>query len=216
MKKIGFVGAYDKTDFIIYIARILVALGNKVMVIDSTTNQKAKYIVPVINPTKEYVTDFEGIEVAVGFDNFESIKDYLGMPQSAVFDYDYMLIDIDSVRVLETFGMREAGLEILSGIRETMNLTKIYFSKNNYEEEDDYFNYLALGYKVQWDEERIYFPLELGDQNVIYENQRVAKIKFKKLSNQYKESLMYIAETLVGEKEVNNLRRVFRQLEKGV
>jgi len=232
MKKIGFVGAYDKTDFIIYIARILVALGNKVMVIDSTTNQKAKYIVPVINPTKEYVTDFEGIEVAVGFDNFESIKDYLGMPQSAVFYYDYMLIDIDSVRVLETFGMREAdhnyfvtsldlysikkGLEILSGIRETMNLTKIYFSKNNYEEEDDYFNYLALGYKVQWDEERIYFPLELGDQNVIYENQRVAKIKFKKLSNQYKESLMYIAETLVGEKEVNNLRRVFRQLEKGV
>lgn len=108
MKKIGFIGAYDKTDFIIYIARILVALGNKVMVIDSTLNQKAKYIVPVINPTKEYVTDFEGIDVAVGFDNFESIKDYLGMPQSAVFDYDYMLIDTDSARVLETFGMREA------------------------------------------------------------------------------------------------------------
>jgi len=232
MKKVGFIGAYDKTDFIIYVARILVAMGNKVMVIDSTINQKAKYIVPVINPTKEYVTDFEGIDIAVGFANFESMKEYLGMPQSAVFDYDYMLIDTDCVEVLETFGMREAeqnyfvtsmdlfsikkGLEILSRIRETMKLTKIYFSKYNYDEEDDYFNYLALGYKIEWDEERIYFPLELGDNNVIYENQRVAKIKFKKLSSQYKESLMYITEMIAGEKESGNIRKAFKQLEKGV
>ena len=40
-------------------------------------NQKAKYIVPVIKPTKAYVTEFEGIDVAVGFNDFNEIKEYL-------------------------------------------------------------------------------------------------------------------------------------------
>ena len=55
MRKIGFIGCYDKTDLIIYIAKILVATGKKVIVIDSTINQKAKYVVPVIKPTTSYV-----------------------------------------------------------------------------------------------------------------------------------------------------------------
>mgnify|MGYP000763637581 CR=1 FL=1 len=56
MIKIGFVGAYDKTDIILYIAKIISLIGKKVLVIDSTINQKAKYVVPVINPTKSYIT----------------------------------------------------------------------------------------------------------------------------------------------------------------
>lgn len=36
MKKIGFIGAYDKADLIIYIAKILTTLGKKVLVIDTT------------------------------------------------------------------------------------------------------------------------------------------------------------------------------------
>ena len=51
--KIGFIGAYDKTDLIIYIAKILTTLKKKVLVIDATTKQKARYVVPVINPTKK-------------------------------------------------------------------------------------------------------------------------------------------------------------------
>ena len=80
MKTIGFIGAYDKTDLIVYIARILVAAGKKVLVIDATTLQKAKYIVPAISPTKSYVTNFEDIDIAVGLYDFTSIKEYLGMP----------------------------------------------------------------------------------------------------------------------------------------
>ena len=77
MRKISFIGSYDKIDLILYIAKILVATDKKVLVIDSTINQKAKYIVPVIKPTKAYVTDFEDIDVAVGFSNFDEIKEYL-------------------------------------------------------------------------------------------------------------------------------------------
>ena len=233
MKTIGFIGAYDKTDLIVYIARILVALEKKVLVIDATTLQKAKYMVPAISPTKSYITDFEDIDIAVGLYDYNSIKEYLGMPLHAAFDYDYIFVDADSPEAIANFNLQTAnqnyfvtafdayslkrGLEILSGISEPMRLKKILFSKNCTTEEDDYLNYLSLGYKIIWDEEKIYFPLELGDQTVIMENQRVAKIKFKKLSELYKESLMYIAEELLdNEKESGNLRKVFKQIEKGV
>ena len=43
MKKIGFIGAYDKIDLIIYIAKILTVLEKKVLVVDDTTNQNICY-----------------------------------------------------------------------------------------------------------------------------------------------------------------------------
>ena len=56
MKKIGFIGSYDKIDMIINVAKILTTLDKKILVIDATVNQKAKYVVPTINPTTTYVT----------------------------------------------------------------------------------------------------------------------------------------------------------------
>lgn len=232
MKKIGFIGAYDKIDLIMYISKILVATGKKVIVIDSTINQKAKYIVPVIKPTMSYVTEFEGIDVAVGFNNLNEIKEYLGMPLHAELDYDLALIDIDNYDGIEEYDMINAeknyfvtsfdafslkrGLEILSGLKQIMKLTKVLYAKGATKEEDDYLNYLSLGYKVEWEEERVYFPFEVGDQSVIVENQRVEKIKFRKLSNQYKESLIYIVQQILGQDDYFEIKRIFKQLEKGV
>lgn len=232
MRKIGFIGAYDKIDLMMYVAKILVATGQKVIVIDSTINQKAKYIVPVIKPTMSYVTEFEGIDVAVGFNNANAIKEYLGMPLHAELDYDMALIDIDNYKAIEEYDIANAeknyfvtsfdafslkkGLEILSGIKQIMKLTKVLYAKEATKEEDDYLNYLSLGYRIEWEEERVYFPFEVGDQSVIFENQRVAKIKFKKLSNQYKESLIYIVQQLMGEDNYFEIKRIFKQLEKGV
>lgn len=230
MKKIGFIGAYDKTDLIIYIAKILTTLGKKVIVVDSTINQKAKYTVPVINPTKTYVTEYEDMDVAVGFQNFTEIKEYLGLSQSAPLEYDIALLDIDNVEVLDNFEMKTAdknyfvtsfdvfslrrGLEILSGLKEPLHLTKILFSKYILQEEDDYLNFLSLGYKIIWSEDKIYFPFELGDQSAIIENQRVAKIKFSNLSMQYKESMLYIVEEILGDIKIGELRKIMKKIEK--
>ena len=65
MKRIGFIGSFDKTDVLIQVAKLLTIMGVKTIVIDSTINQKAKYVVPVINPTKTYITEFENFDVAV-------------------------------------------------------------------------------------------------------------------------------------------------------
>jgi hypothetical protein len=233
MKTIGFIGAYDKTDLIIYIARILTAMNKRVLVIDTTFLQKAKYIVPAISPAKTYITTYEDIDIAVGFYDYYSIKSYLGISEQANLDYDYIFIDIDSHECLESFNIQMAdknyfvtgldvytlrrGLEILSGLQERLDLTKILFAKNLSYDEEEYFNFLSLGAKVNWSEETIYFPFEQGDAGVIIQNQMVQKIKFKKLTELYKGSLMYIAsELLESQQEQNELRKVFKQLEKGV
>lgn len=232
MRKISFIGCYDKIDLILYVAKILVAMDKKVLVVDSTINQKAKYIVPVIKPTKAYVTEFEQIDVAVGFDDFNEIKEFMGIPELQELPYDIVLLDIDSYKGIVNFGVNnddrnyfvtgfdlytlKRGLEILSGLTEILNLTKIIFSKTASREDNDYLNYLSLGYKIVWSDELIYFPFEVGDASVIAENQRVAKIKFKRLSAQYKEALIYIVEQILNQDEYAKMKRIFKQLEKGV
>ena len=232
MKKIGFIGAYDKTDLILYVAKILTVLGKKVLVIDSTINQKARYIVPVINPALKYVTEFEEIDIAVGFENIQDIKNYLGLSDNQDMEYDIILVDTDDIEGFNSYGLEEAsknyfvtsfdnyslkkGLEVLGGLKNPISLTKVIFSKEILKEEDDYLNFLSLGYKVIWNEYRLYFPIENGDLSVIYENQRVAKIKFKKLSVQYKDGLAYLAEEILGDISESNIRRTIKNIEKGV
>ena len=232
MKKIGFIGAYDKTDMLLYIAKILTALGIKTVVIDSTINQKAKYVVPVINPTTSYITEFEEFDVAVGFKNFDAMEQYLGLGETEELEYDIALIDTDSSNVFSAFRMEDAyinyfvtsfdlfslkkGLEILSGLREEIKMTKVLFSKYMTNEEDDYLNYLSKEYKITWSDIKIYFPFEIGDKSAIIENQRVSKIKFRNLSSQYKESILFMVEQIIGNISTNELRKIMKSIEKGV
>lgn len=232
MKKIGFIGAYDKTDLILYVAKILTTLQKKVLLVDATTNQKARYVIPVINPTTMYVTEYEEIDIAVGFSNFNDIRKYLGIPEEQELEYDIALIDTDNIEGVDNFGLQDAqknyfvtsfdayslkkGLEALIDLKSAMSLTKILYSKDMLKEEDDYLNFLSLGYKIIWNENRIYFPIENGDLSVIYENQRVAKIKFRKLSIQYKDGLAYLAEEILGDTSESAVRRAIKTIEKGV
>ena len=232
MKKVGFIGTYDKTDLILNIAKILTTMKKKVIVVDSTLTQKAKYVVPVINPTVTYITNFEDIDVAIGFKNEIEIKSYLGIEENEELPYDIMLIDVDDSLAIEEFDLVKApknyfvtafdlyslkkGLEVLSNLKEPMSLTKILFTREILKEDDDYLDILSLGYKVMWNEYRIYFPIENGDWSVLAENQRVAKIKLKKLSTQYKDSLIYIVSEILNDTSENQIRRAVKIIERGV
>lgn len=212
MEKVAFIGSFDKTDLIIYVAKMLTLAKKKVLVADTTIVQKARYVVPNINPEMFYVTEFEGIDVAVGFFSLEDIQDYLAKNDEHEMEYDYILIDIDTNRAIENFGINSTtknyfvtsfdayslkrGLEALSNLREPLPLTKVLFSREILKSENDYLDYLALGYKVIWNDYKLYFPFEQGDQSAIITNQRVSKIKFGNLTSHYKESLTFIAEDI--------------------
>lgn len=231
MRKIAFVGAYDKTDMILYIAKICQAMDKKILIIDATTLQKAKYIVPVINPTTTYITEYEFMDVALGFDGFDDIADYLNV-ESLDSAYDIAFIDTDNYEGYEKFEISEAektyfvtsfdiyslkrGLEIFAGIEKKQVLTKVLFSRDMLKEEDEYLEFLSMNYNIEWEKDKVYFPFDRGDQSVIFDNQRAAKIIFRNLTSQYKDALMYLAESILEVEGINTskVKKVIRNIEK--
>lgn len=225
MKKIGFIGAFDKTDLIIYVAKILAELGKKVLVIDTTILQKARYIVPCIAPTKFYVTEYEGMDVAVGFETLEDLDSYLGNIENS---YDILLIDVDSYNKFDDFKLIDAerlyfvtafdsfslkkGIEIIGTMRQRVHMKKILFEREIIEENDEYLNLLSLTYPIDWDIDKIYFPYEQGDLSAMIENQRVTKIKLRNLSEQYREALFILLQEIAPEIKMGDLKKVFKML----
>ena len=230
MEKINFIGAYDKTDSIMYIAKILTEMKKKVIIVDATITQKTKYIIPTIDSRSEYIANYANIDFAIGFTNYNDIKTYLGMPQSAAFTYDYMLIDIDNSDLLNNFDVYSSkknyfvtsfdlyalkkGVEVLKRLSLPVEIMKVYFSNLMSQSEADYFNYIATGCRVKWNQDKIYFPLLNEDLDVIKENQRLSKIRFKGLSNEYKTSLMEWTQDICGDS--NGVKKACRQIERGV
>lgn len=227
MEKVGFIGGYDKTDLIIYIAKILTELGKRVLILDTTQKQKTRYVVPVINPTVSYITDYENIDVAVGFDNFESVQAYLGIGEEPL-NYDYALIDVDNISGITNTGLTitdrtyfvtafdlyslKKGMEILTDLKNPLKLTKVFFSKTFYTEDDEYLEFLALGKKVVWGDHILYFPIENGDETAIAENQRLGKIKFRNISSDYKEGITHLANDIVLNK-AREIKNIIKNLE---
>lgn len=230
MEKINFIGAYDKTDSIMYIAKILTEMGKKVIIVDATITQKCKYVIPTVEGKNEYITNYSNIDFAIGFTNYNDMKAYLGMPQSAVFTYDYMLIDIDNPNLLTSFDVYNAnknyfvtsfdlyalkkGVEVLKRLSLPIETKKVYFSNIMSQAEDDYFNYIATGCRVKWSQDKIYFPLLNDDLDVIKENQRLSRIRFRGLSNAYKDSLVEWTQDICNDSV--GIKKACRQIEKGV
>lgn len=228
MKLVGFIGGYDKLNLIIYVAKMLEITNKKVLVVDSTIEQKSKYIIPAINPTICYITTYENIDIATGFKNFEEITKYLGQKQ---LEYNYILVDCDNTESYENFQLNQAyknyfvtslsmyavrkGLNVIKQIKQPIKLTKVIFSKELSEIDNEYLNYLSLGYKVSWEDYKIYFPFESGDETAIIENEKLNRIKYKNLTEQYQTSLQYIAEEILGEEEIPELIRALKNYDKG-
>ena len=225
MKKIGFIGAFYKTDLMVYVARILVELQKKVLIVDSTILGKARYTVPSISPSKYYVTEFEGIDVAIGFNNLENIADYLGVYE---LQYDLVLIDVDSHENFLKFNLENAdknyfvtgfdnyslkkGLEAIGKMPTKIPMTKVLFSRDMLQEEEDYLNFLSFYYSVQWEEGKICFPFDNGDSTVIIENQRAAKIGFRNLSLEYREGLLELTNEIMPEIKEGEIKRVIKNI----
>ena len=214
MKKVGFIGVYDKTDLILDISKLLTRNGKKVLFIDSTKDQKAKYIVPNILPTVSYVTTFEDIDVAIGFENIEQIAHYLGVDTENEFEYEYIFLDTDNfdgvrdfealsfdklyyVTSFDGYSLRK-GIELLKEINLPLKMTRLFFTKEKLKEE--------------WTDNKLYFLLENGDLAVHMENHRLQCIKLKNLSNEYRENIVYIVKELCSGLDEKMLRKMTKEI----
>lgn len=228
MNKVAFVGSYDKTDMLLYMAKLLTIVNKKVIVIDTTALQKSRYVVPTMQALKKYITTFQGVDVAIGFENFEDIKEYQ-KENGQVEEYDYILIDIDSPRGYKNFAINPAekhyfvtsfdlfclkrGLQVFKMLNAPVKVTKVLFTKDIFASEDEYLNYLSSTLKIKWNKEIVFFPFETDDQNAIFANQRSSRIRIKGLSMQYIDSLVFIIEDFSGIPE-KSIRKAIKILEK--
>ena len=219
MEEIAFIGGYDKTDLVLYIARILTVLKNRVLVIDTTLLQKSRYIVPVMTPSQKYITTYEDIDVAVGFKGFDDIKSYLGVNE---LPYDYVLFDVDSSAYYEFYQLEKVekqffvtsfdlyslrkGLSVFTRLKNKINVTKVLFTKDMLQEEDDYLNFLSQNLKISWNKDIVFFPFETSDLNAIYTNQRYARISFSGVSYSYVDSVMFMTE-IITEKSQSEVKK---------
>lgn len=228
MKKIGFIGAYDKTDLILSISKVLVKAGKKVLLIDSTILQKARYIATSILPTVNYITSYEEIDVAIGFKTIKQIKQYIGLEENEELEYDVVFIDTDNlegaigfeistsdkiyyVTSFDGYSLKK-GIEIIQGLKNPLKMERLFFSKEMLKEEEDYFNYLTLGLKVEWEENKLYFFLENGDQSAQMENHLVQNIKLKNLSNEYRENVIYLANEICSDVGERTIRKIVKEM----
>lgn len=232
MRKIGFVGVYDKIDTLLYTAKILRCLQKKVLLVDSCKMQKARYVVPSIAPTINYVTTFEGFDIAVGFQNMNQIKGYLGKTREEELDYDIILIDVDSIENFEGFEIElsdnlffatgfdlytlKKGLEILYGLNQPVPMTKMLFANKVLKQDNEYLDFLAKDVKIVWNENIINILTSDTDNLVFAENQRVERLKYRNLSANFKESLATIVMTIVPGIKINDVVKVLKTIDKGV
>lgn len=230
MKNICFIGAFDKLDLLLYLSNIIKGLGKKVLIIDSTQLQKARYIVPTINPTKSYITRFEDIDIAIGFESYEEIERYIGFTEDQKMKYDYALVNIDDAENFENFNNQDTlknyfvtsfelysikkGLETIRKIEKPIKITKILFSREMNENDNYYLDYLSLGYKIIWEENKINFPYETQDIEAMIENQKNHRISIKWLTQAYKESLEYLIIDMIPNINITNLRRIMKNIER--
>lgn len=230
MKNICFIGVFDKLDLILYVSKILKSLNKRVLIVDATTLQKSKYIVPTINPTKSYITSFGDIDIAVGFESYEQIERYIGLTEEQKMKYDYILVDIDDGNIFNNFNNENTiksyfvtsfdlysirkGLETIKQIDKPIKITRLLFSKEINEDDDYYLDYLSLGYKIIWEDNKLNFPYDISDIEVMIENQKVSKIRLKGLSQQYRENLEYLIIDIIPDINLTNLRRIMKNIER--
>lgn len=227
MKKVAFIGSYDKADMIIYIAKILTNMGSKVLVIDSTVMQKTRYIVPTMKALKQYITTFEKVDVAIGFENISQIKEYKKQTNEE-FDYDYVLIDIDSYRgyvyyqikpedkkyfitSFDLYSLRR-GLQVFKKLEEQIEVTKVLFTHDMDPKEEKYFEFISKGLKIKWNDIVLYFPFDFSDQNAIFINQRSGRIQLKGVSPEYIDGISFMVEEISGEKNQGKIKKAVKML----
>lgn len=225
MEQIGFIGACDKKDLLLNIAKIISKLNKSVLIVDSTIMQRLRYVVPRISNVPTYVSEYDGVDVAIGFMQLNEIANYLGKPS---LDYDYVLIDTDNPQTFNSFAIQNSNknfyvtsydefelqrsLEILSTIQTDIKLIKIIMSADLENNHDEYLNYLLSNFPIVWDETKILFADTDIDRGVTLANQLIKQIDIKNYSSAYKDGLEYVT-SLILEGVINqsSIRRIIQK-----
>lgn len=241
MKLIGFVGNVDKTELVMYIAKMVSTLGKKTIYIDATSNQKTRYIIPTIGDMGEqnqYVIQHDGVEFAVGFTNMLELKKFFLSKGEDFTEFEYVIVDTDSSEMCEEYDLKSANnlffvssydkFHIVKGIEllkymcamkrkadpdAQLVLTKILYYSDINTADSRFIDGLAENLPLLWAHNTINFPYDQGDLSVNIQNQYGNKIDVKNLSKFYKDSIVETVSLISGD-DKSVLKKVLKNIEK--
>lgn len=234
MKVIGLIGYTNKFDFAINLAKSLNCMDKSVLVVDATQDSKLKYVVPAIeNLGKSYVTQYNNIDFAVGFDSMYDIENYMCEQKINIGLYDYVLVDIDSPKTYEFFRTRgidktfffvETSIlsvaknkDIIKAIKvynpdeENVKLHKVVFRDFISRPAEDYFEKQIEAYNIKWEEPTYEIFMDEKDKMVNIDSQFSGIIELRKHSQMY---LNLISEITANILEDVNYKLVLKQIKR--
>lgn len=241
MKSVGFIGQIDNNGFILCVAKLVSAFGNKVIVIDATATQKSRYNTPNmfnISRLDQSIVLYDNIDVAIGFNNILEIKKYKLTKGEDFNDYDYVFIYTDREEMCEEFDIKNAnqlffmatfdhfdlyrGVELLKFVTATkrrentearLDVNKVisYTQKNT--PATTLINNLTSELEVNWQGSDIIPSYDEGDLSVYIQNQYDNKIDFKQLSEQTKDAVTNATIRIIDEPK-DRVKKAVKNIEK--
>ena len=199
MEQIGFLGAYDKKDLLINVATVLTNAGKSVLIVDATSVQRMRYVVPNIstNQSFSYVSEYSKIDVALGFMTLNDIAQYLKRnlnsdnPQTMNSFGIQGMKKIFFVTSYEQYDMLK-GAELLRFVQMPIEVVKVISTTNMNDAEDKLLNSKVSNSNIKWSNSRIEFSDLDVDRRAILKNQFSKQITFKSFSKDYKQWLEYL------------------------
>lgn len=233
MQIIGLIGYVDKYDFVINLAKSINIMNKSVLVIDATNDQKLKSVIPALdNIGRDYITQYNNIDFAVGFQSLHDIENYTADMGINISLYDFILIDIDSEKTYEFFRTRgfdktyffidtsvlsvQKNKEIIKSMRlynknEPIKLRKVFFKSFASRAAEKYFEEQVNDYNVEWCEPEYELAMDDIDKIVNIDSQFSGLIDLRRHSKIYNNTLADISSEIIDDVTT---REVLRQIKR--
>jgi len=103
MKWVMFAGHPDKSDVILYTARVVRSLKqSRILLVDATKHQIYKNSVSSIDP-ESHIDEHDGMDVVTGVRNMEELNVVLTGSGETLDNYNYVFVDVDDYSVVKDF-----------------------------------------------------------------------------------------------------------------
>lgn len=229
MKHLLFIGAVDKSDFVMYLCKMLAAAGHKVLLNDGTRNHWSQYY---LSSRGSDLMEFEG------FDVYRNNKTYSELVTGLAAGYDLIVTDTDQEchvtfrdfqladkRYLVTTYERsvlDLNKQILQSVYSTAEKTKqveleriILAAVESESIDEQYVNMLFEEYLIIWPDDSIQLPLDEVDHTIKIENQHNNRLLLKGLSRRYRSALQGICQE-VTESDLRTTKTIWKRAQRRV
>ncbi|WP_054955808.1 ParA family protein [Paenibacillus dakarensis] len=227
-----FAGICDKSDLLMYLCKILIQSGKRVLLIDAAHAGKYTHCIRRLDDSM-LITEFAGFDVGIGFKQFSDVLVHIKAAGES--DYDYILIDAEQesfltiddwsaadakiwVSSFEVAGLMKSaswldGLSENYGEQERPAFHRIYLNVIEDFTDDEYIESFLGSSRVQWLDDPVRIPWDEITFALKIENEHMGRLRIKPLPKRYKKALVDLVQRLT-EMENRQIRRSFRQAER--